>query len=345
MQKRTTLRDVAAKAGLHHTTISRALRDDPRIRPDTRARIKALAREMGYVPDPMLAALSVYRRETNRARYEGTLAWINTWKPASSLYISFSRYWHGARERCLELGYRLDEFRLADYGMRGASLSKILRARNIQGLLLPPQQRDRAHLHLDWESFSAISFGFSLARPRLHVVTNAQYRSTILAIRKLRSHGYRRIGYVSDKAIEERTDHNFTAAYLVEQQRLPPKERPEILTLGAVSPAALQKQIAAWVKSQRVEAILTPYWRIPEWIAGMKLSAAPAVALIGISEERVGVAGIDQNEHLIGRTAVDLLVGMIHRNERGIPAVPLRTLVEGEWRDGPSAMPRFVRSG
>jgi len=42
--------DVARRAGLSQSTVSRALRDDPRVTPQTRERIRELAREMGYVP-------------------------------------------------------------------------------------------------------------------------------------------------------------------------------------------------------------------------------------------------------------------------------------------------------
>jgi hypothetical protein len=32
--------------------------------------------------------------------------------------------------------------------------------------------------------------------------------------------------------------------------------------------------------------------------------------------------------------AVDLLVDMMHRNERGIPPIPYRLMVEGSWCEG-----------
>ncbi len=48
---RLTLRDLAAELGLSHATVSRALADHPRISPDTKARVHALAQRMGYVPN------------------------------------------------------------------------------------------------------------------------------------------------------------------------------------------------------------------------------------------------------------------------------------------------------
>jgi LacI family transcriptional regulator len=50
-------------------------------------------------------------------------------------------------------------------------------------------------------------------------------------------------------------------------------------------------------------------------------------------------AGIYQNSEVIGKAAVQLLISLIHHNERGIPAVCRETLVEGRWQDG-STLPR-----
>ena len=49
--KRVNIRDVAARAHVHASTVSRALRDDPRVRPETKAAVLAAANELGFVPD------------------------------------------------------------------------------------------------------------------------------------------------------------------------------------------------------------------------------------------------------------------------------------------------------
>jgi len=46
-----TIKDLAQQLGLHHTTVSKALRDHPDIKKETSDRIKALAREMDYHPN------------------------------------------------------------------------------------------------------------------------------------------------------------------------------------------------------------------------------------------------------------------------------------------------------
>ena len=61
---------------MHFTTVSLALRSRPGIPPETCARIRRAAEEVGYRPDPMLASLSSYRHEGRPGRYRATLAWV-----------------------------------------------------------------------------------------------------------------------------------------------------------------------------------------------------------------------------------------------------------------------------
>lgn len=51
MNKKATLKSISIEAGTSLGTVSRALKNDPKIASATRKRIKALAKQMGYVPD------------------------------------------------------------------------------------------------------------------------------------------------------------------------------------------------------------------------------------------------------------------------------------------------------
>lgn len=59
--KRVTSGDIARTVGVSQPTVSRALRGDPRVAPATTARIKEIAREMGYVPHAAARSLSTRR--------------------------------------------------------------------------------------------------------------------------------------------------------------------------------------------------------------------------------------------------------------------------------------------
>lgn len=63
-QRRVTMADLARRAGLSKSTISRALAGDPRVNPQTRARVEALARELGYEFHPLASGLATNRTYT-----------------------------------------------------------------------------------------------------------------------------------------------------------------------------------------------------------------------------------------------------------------------------------------
>ena len=45
------LKDIAAQAGVSIMTVSKVMRDEPDISAATKARVRALAEQMGYTPD------------------------------------------------------------------------------------------------------------------------------------------------------------------------------------------------------------------------------------------------------------------------------------------------------
>jgi LacI family repressor for deo operon, udp, cdd, tsx, nupC, and nupG len=326
--------DIAERAGVHITTVSLALRNDPRLPESTRTRIQELAKKMGYAPDPMLSALTVYRNRMKRVHHQGTLAWIHPPLEKGERKPVFSKYRQGAEERCKELGYQLADFHFSDLG--GVRLSKVLQARNITGLLIPPQAHSRAHLDFDWAQFSSICFGFTLTWPRLHLITNAQYSSTRIAVQALRdTYGYRRVGFVIARETDERTDQNFSSGYLSEQRKFEPENRLPILSLTCVSMENEIEEIGRWYRENKPDCILFLHETVPLLMQTLRVSTKVCgQASLSVPSKDDTLSGIYQNDPIIGRKAVDVLIDMIHRNERGIPQHRFQSFVEGEWHDG-----------
>jgi LacI family transcriptional regulator len=48
LNKRITIKDIAKELGVHHSTVSRALRDDPQVNPDTKKKVLETAEKKGY---------------------------------------------------------------------------------------------------------------------------------------------------------------------------------------------------------------------------------------------------------------------------------------------------------
>lgn len=336
MSPRITIRDIAARAGVHFSSVSLALRNSPKIRPALREKIQAVARELGYVPDPVLNALNVYRQSRRPTRFQSTIAWINNWPVKDELrrIRSFADYFEGASERARQLGYQIEDFWMHAPGMTPAAATSILHARGVRGLLIAPQPFAHTHLDLDFSEFSALAFGYSLQPARLHIVTNHQFQSLVLAVHELQALGYRRIGLCLKEDWDEKVNNHYLGGLLFAQHRMPARQRvPPLL-----SKESNRESFIAWFQRHRPDVVIALDRAVRVWIEslGLRVPDDVGVANLNTSLSDSTLAGVYQNDRLIGATAVDVLAGMISRNERGIPATPIRTLVEGVWQNGSS---------
>ncbi|RPJ51737.1 MAG: LacI family transcriptional regulator, partial [Chloroflexi bacterium] len=64
MTRSVSIQDIAQAAGVSHTTVSRALRDNPLISAEVREQIQKLAQEMGYIPNAVAQSLRGQRTST-----------------------------------------------------------------------------------------------------------------------------------------------------------------------------------------------------------------------------------------------------------------------------------------
>ena len=132
-----TLRSLAAEAGISPMTVSLALRNHPRIPVATRERIRKLAKQRGYTPDPQIAALMQHLRTRRPARLQSVIAALTT-MPGRRTNRYSEVIARSARERAAELGFGFDQILLGPYLDRAGSLNRVLRARGIDGVVMLP---------------------------------------------------------------------------------------------------------------------------------------------------------------------------------------------------------------
>jgi LacI family transcriptional regulator len=330
-----TQRSIAKALGVSHSTVSRALHDDPRISVVRRRRIQAVAAEMGYRFNPMAVALSHHRKVSRTAPMQATLAWINLWSEPERLYNfhEFKLYFLGVREAARRDGYRLEEF-VAGRDMAMPRLQGILHARGIEGILLSPLSRGRLPADweaFDWSEFCVVRFGHSIEAPRFHLVSSDQVSDGIIGYDRIRAKGYRRVGVVTSRFAYTRF-----AAGVVYQQG---KDRRG----GALPPLVLteddrmqdQELLRRWMAKHRPDAIFTGVASLRDLLQDIGCRVPADVGLAAFSVLDGGAdAGIDQNSRVIGKAAVQMLISLVHHHERGIPATCRELLVEGQWQDG-----------
>ena len=338
---RITLKQVAAEAGVHVSTAWRALKNDTYVEPAKRARIREIAERLGYVPDPMLTALSHYRRQQSTPAYRSTFAWVHSfstrhgWQEEENVRA----YHDGAAQFASSMGYKLEEFWLTEPGLSAKRAREVLLARNIRGLLFAPQPRARTEITLSMEAFAGVSIGYSLLTPRLHIAANHQHSSTLTCLRELCRLGHHRIGMVSASDTLSRVEHNFeTPYYLLKDAQA--KNRPiPLFTIEGLDEAGnvqpWRERFLAWFRRHRPTAIVSTISEVKTWLeeAGYTIPADVSIATLSRIFDPQWT-GLDQQEKEIGARAVELLISLFQTGERGVPTTPLRLLVEGRWADG-----------
>jgi len=132
-----TLIEVAKEAGVHKATAARALNKDPRISAATTARVKDAADKLGYRVNHLLAAWMSTRRRRVQVG-SSTIAYVTGhptrygWRPPKS---DLPDFFPGAKAEAEAAQYKLEDFWLHEPRMTPDRFTRILHARNIQGIL------------------------------------------------------------------------------------------------------------------------------------------------------------------------------------------------------------------
>jgi DNA-binding LacI/PurR family transcriptional regulator len=313
--------DVARLARCDVSTVSLALRNDPRITPATTNRVRAAAERLRYRVNPLVSAWVIARRAARAGPSRVTLAYLSSHPSGTRWGESphFRSIFDGVKERAADFGYALEQFHLADYGPRLDALNRVLVTRAVRGLIIGPTLQPHTLTGIEWERFALVTVGYALTEPAVHRVTEDHHFGMKLAFEACVAEGQRRIGLAITGRHHELRRERWIGAFLAEQHlRLPARNRLPIL-LSDGQPDA----IATWLAQARPEVVLADE---PEKWAR---SGVPAVGFaISTADDR---RGVHENNRGIGRSAAELLAALVQRNERGLPASRQTVLVEPEF--------------
>lgn len=328
-----TLRDIAAELGVSHVSVSKALRNLPGVSDVLKSKIKAKADAMGYVPDPLLASLSRYRKNDQPFPIQSQLAWLNPWSDSvpTRERKEFDLYWDGAVDSAQRLGYHIESFTALEFSV--VRLQGIFKARSIQGILIPPLRAPIVELEqFDWSNFAVVRFGQANSGLKMHSVGSSQVENTILAWKRIRGLGYKRIGFVC----EYFPSRFFGAGYDWAQRQLKEDQRLPLLAFDPADEFERQQSIfASWLSKCVPDAILTDNSETYEMLQnlGYRIPEDIGLATTSIHDTSIN-AGIDQCPYQIGRAAVRMLTGLIAERSCGLPDQCNETLIVGKWSGG-----------
>ncbi len=340
---RITLRDIAERAGLSRAAVSLALRNDASLPKRTIERVRRIADELGFSPDPNVSKLMAHLRLDRSAAYQATIAWLTAWPTEEGwhVWLREKRLFAGATARAETLGYKLEPFWLRAPRMTARRATAILQSRGIETVLVAPLPDGTTTLDFEWDQFSVAAVGHSLVDPDLHRIESAHAYNFTEALRQIRFGGVRRIGFIESHGTDLRMSHEWTGAFLVDQLSVPEADRVPLLMQEEIGRADFQE----WFTRHAPEVIIANECPVLQWLGEMGLQAPRDVGHVRLDcggpelldryewgFSGTWPSGMDQLPEEIGATAVDTVIAQLHLRQRGVPANPKTTLVKGRWR-------------
>lgn len=334
IKNRASMQDLADALGVNVSTVSLALRDDPRISAATRERVKAEALRQGYKSNPLVNAwLRQVRRPGTAPAGVGIALLLGIdFSPEMARDPYYKILVDGARAQARAMGYIVTEIRFGSHDE--ASLRKAiarLRYCGVRGvLILDPEERISSAVVKDLETdFAVVILLRAGGGNRFHFVgTNIGF-NTILALSKLQEMGCRRIGLPLHLSQAQRVRRFVLLSYLGEQQFWPKRQR---VPLPQEVVEDDPRRFLSWVRRHKPDAVLGVNasalshlqqggYRVPEDIV---------YAQIGV-DARKDLLGVNNRGFEIGRAAIFKVAGLITDNRFGVPEIPVMTLVPGSW--------------
>ncbi|WP_082781027.1 LacI family DNA-binding transcriptional regulator [Cephaloticoccus primus] len=333
---RVTLKDIAQAARVSVMTVSYALRGSPQISQPQRERIRKLAAELGYHPDPLLTHLMTHLRGGRGSpKTSENLALLTMYEPPF-----VSRLIHGARARAAQLGYTLDRINLSQIPSK-AVLTRTLLARGVAGIILTPAKcPDTYRELLDWTLFATTAVGYSFTELPVNRVVTHHFDNAHRVFALLRERGFSRIGLAMTPDMEFRANHSYSGAYC----RLDAIDSVKTVPILMIEEQTRQQSVPRWLARHRPDAVVlanSNHFR-ESILPHTPISTLRKTAFACLDQQPTdGIAGIDQLFETIGTKAVDDVVNQILRNERGLPTNPIVTMLEGKWCEAAGLYPRL----
>ncbi len=331
------MKDIATEAGVSSMTVSRALRNDPKISQSTKERIHQICDRLGYHPDPRLSELMIHLRRSRNKRSVETIALIKVVpeRETGAPFLTEKRQIVGCYERAKQLGLRIDEFEWLPSKMSVKRMVRILRARGVRGAVLQVRGSLPEGIEEFYPYFAAANMDATI--PLLHHVHTDHFQGMSLAVEKLWEKGYRRIGFYLLERVKDWAADIWKASFMYRISRYTEFEPQSI----CVSPVLRLDTIMPWIGTYQPEAIVShmPAVDIMRMLIdqGIRVPEDIGVVTVEWMSRYPECAGVNQNSVNVGMSVVDVVARQLAYNEKGLPPFPKKVLVEGEWYDGLSA--------
>ena len=326
---RVTQQDIAARLGMDRSTVSRALRQDPRIPAATRQRVQAVCQELDYRPSSILSELAAARWQVNKVNAGTVIAYINCFRPGAPVWVNMVEV---LRRRAAVLGYEVEAFSRAEIGS-SAKLQRALRSRGITDVIIGPQQEEYFAIELDWEKFTCIQLLPGFFPLPLHSVVRDHFNSVLLAWNKAVSHGYRRIGVtLLDHPFPLSDDVMRASAVTACQNQLFP-DLPVIPPFHYPGGDLRERDFVQWARTHQPDVILG-FNVAHYWLYVAEFGRDMPYATLNADKRFPTVSGVPDDHDIVAVEGINLLHYCRRSYQWGIPAQRIDHVIEPTWYEG-----------
>lgn len=181
-----TIREIAEKAGVSRSTVSRALKDHPSISAATKEKVQAIAQELGYVPNYIAQSLSISRTRTIGMVITHLLNPF-TWRVVEGVDLTAH-----------DLGYSVMISSSRNDRARELDVIQAFHRRRVDGIIVSSSHIGSYYGSiLNLIDVPVVLINEQQSGGKLWSVANDDYSSARMAVEYLLEIGHRRIGYVS----------------------------------------------------------------------------------------------------------------------------------------------------
>lgn len=331
--KKPGLKEIANIAGVSTSAVSMALRDHPRIGKATKIKIKKIASQLNYEINPLVHQVLTHLRSGNQGKIHASVALLDlTTKSAQGAKGRiYGRFIEKCKERCLEFGYDLEYFWVADPRNKISHYQTIFKNRNVRGLILCGHGTKLLSVHAPFtvylKSYPIINFDTFPSSPNIPSVSPYISYNLDVAVKKAIQLGYKRLGLVNSALIHKETT---SASFLAFQATLPNKARIPILTS--------MDQFRTWLSKYQPEVIITYGKEAYNRLKHLKIKVPEKMGVITLDKHEgtnPNLAGVKTSIAQMANIAVEILNSKMTAEQVGVESESNHlTLIHGHWSDG-----------
>lgn len=311
-----TIRDVAQRAGISVSTVSRALNNTGRISANTKAKVERAVAELGYIPDSRAQAM-----RSSRTKTVGLLV-----PDIRNAY--FAELAYTVQDSLFDAGYCAFIGTSSESAARQDSFITSILSQRIDGAIIVPQGEETDAMRMLMEQHLPLMFMDRHVEPRtgdlthVPVVDSDPEQGIRDALLDVKQHGFCSVGYVSGPIIASPSLQEREQVFRTVASEIFGEEHVFVESTGfeqSSCASVLHRMISVGVK-----ALIIGYspdaLRVMDVMAREGLVIGSDISLISFDDVEIfrlatpRISTISQQVQRIGRTSVALFLDMLEHN-------------------------------